>query len=82
LRCARRCGGRAGDRRAQGCPFHRLVRLHVHPTSAIAASAPERQSGGPYNRLPYGSGHLAVEARNGRAVEGRLGLAPISSRRA
>src|SRR5262245_23124869 len=40
LRYARRCSGRVGDRRAQGCPFHRPVRLHVHSTSAIAASAP------------------------------------------
>jgi hypothetical protein len=50
LRCARRCGGRVGDRRAQGCPLHRPVRLHVHPTSAIAASAPEWGLGGRFLR--------------------------------
>jgi len=31
------------DRRAQGCSLHWLIGLHIGPTSAFAASAPERQ---------------------------------------
>jgi hypothetical protein len=56
--------------------------MHVHPTSAIAASAPERQFGDRYNRLQRRFECVVIGARNGCGLEGHLGPAPISSWRA